>query len=146
MAKAEDCVMTNQNIDNALFELCKEVYKRTGWGRMDTASPTDYYDVQGKDLPVAWESFQDSGRLTFMLNKGWALPLYTSDYLLEKLPTELEVGELFIGKWGESYWRAGYFDYEPGWSELRAYDSTPLKALLKLVIALDDTGVTLSIN
>jgi hypothetical protein len=100
-----------------LFELCKEVFNKLTW---DDISLNDWGDK---------------------LNEyGQLVPLYTSDYLLEKLPTRLQQGELFVGKWGVSYWRAGYFNYDPAWSELRAFDTTPLKALLKLTIALHEAG------
>lgn len=82
-----------------LFELCKQVYEATGWGRMDNGSSTDEYYVAN---PVSirlnkpdvikgwqiwrWEDFGESGRLHFSLGRGRAYPIYTSDYLLEKLP------------------------------------------------------------
>jgi len=131
-------------MDNELFELRKEVYGKTGLGRMDTSSPTDYYTVQGKSLPVAWENFDDSGKLTFMLNKGWALPLYTSDYLLEKLPRN-------IGSYGLEMWSYpsddgvafGYYDtLAKRWHQTipQRGDRLPLKALLKLTLALHEAG------
>ena len=106
--------------DQELFELCKEVYERTGW------QPTD------------WQHGDEDGQ-----------PLYTSDYLLEKLPNKIKgkhsTGWLTLSPMDKETWGAGYEadhtehidDYKLEWSD------TPLKALLKLVIALDDAGVKL---
>ena len=106
--------------DTELFELCKEVYKRTRWD-----------DDSLKGIPAHW---------------GYC-PLYTSDYLLEKLPKR-------IGSYGLSMWSYpkgngvayGYHDVLANkWLEKvpQRGDAIPLKALLKLVIALDDAGVKL---
>lgn len=113
---------TGTNQASELFELCKEVYKRTGW--------------QQKGTRMIFNDADDGAGLYKHL-EGY---LYTLDYLLEKLPDTLPQGELFVGKWGHSYWRAGYFDYEPAWSDLRDFSDTPLKALLKLTIALSEAG------
>ena len=127
-------------MDNELFELCKDVYERTGLaisksdkgevGSYD--SRIKYYGVDGfmQDSP-----FKDS------------IPQYSSDYLLEKLPVKVVKDER--SHWfslypldSQGYWGAGYTD-ENSPSNLDIYgvwDNTPLKALLKLVIALHDAG------
>ena len=97
--------------DNELFELCKEVYKRTGWEAPDTYKAED-------------------GRPE---NDCQA---YDSDYLLEKLPFGTELGRdsfAWIGKWERG---AGSAPKKQVWQRA----STPLKALLKLTVALDDAG------
>ncbi|MCF8783218.1 hypothetical protein [Rhodococcus ruber] len=78
---------------------------------------------------------------------GSPVPLYTSDYLLEKLPKTIwSTYGLYILP-GDSVTTAGYIDtdglvgVEVG--ELEKAKTT-LKTLLKLVIALDDAGVKLS--
>ena len=87
-------------MDNECFELCKEVYKRTGW------KTGDYM-------------------------KGYPIK-YTSDYLLEKLPpTSVARGVAF------SVATRIAATYE---QLIGAEGDTPLKALLKLTIALSEVG------
>ncbi len=147
-----------------LFELCKQVYKATGWGRMDNGSPTDeYYAANPVSILLnkpdvikgwqiwRWEDFGESGRLHFSLGKGQAYPLYTSDYLLEKLPfqTKYTRGDGRIAKgWcylvltyadnGQSV--ATYANRNKEWIE-PFYSDTPLKALLKLTLKLHENKV-----
>lgn len=109
-------------MDTELFELCTEVYKRTAWyGTVNLIT---------KDGPTMIGPMSEDSP-----------PLYTSDYLLEKLPKKLESRPAYwldIGPFDDSTWGARYAvvdDHE--W--LCAAD-TPLKALLKLVIALDEAG------
>lgn len=128
-----------------LFELCKEVYERTKWGRMDNGSPTDEYYVAN---PVSirlnkpdvvegwqiwrWEDFGESGRLHYKLGKEQAYPLYTSDYLLEKLPFPTEIGcdsFTWIGK------------YENRGKQVWERADTPLKALLRLTLKLHEENI-----
>lgn len=106
-------------MDNELFELCREVYEKTGW------------IIDNADFWV-----------------GEPVPLYTSDYLLEKLPKNIKDGSDFIWAWlsmdclGDDGWQ---FGYRKGAAAplIKAISDTPFKALLKLVIALDDAGVKL---
>lgn len=116
------------NSDTELFELCKEVYKLS--------------DYDWTDVP---QYFTQTG-LTIVpdTNLDAITPLYTSDYLLEKLPKTigkkpfhpewLRLEPITDDQWAASYGDSGKNDE---WSD------TPLKALLKLVIALDDAGVEL---
>ena len=139
---------------NELFELCKQVYKATGWGRTDNGSPTDeYYAANPVSILLnkrdfikgwqirRWEDFGESGRLNFSLGKGQAYPLYTSDYLLEKLPAtvknDFDGGDdyLILYKKGKS-WCADYM----GQFKMQKSD-TPLKALLKLTLKLHEEGL-----
>lgn len=67
-------------------------------------------------------------------------PRYTSDYLLEKLPptikNEFDGDDDYLMLYKKSgTWYADYIG-----QFLRCKDDTPLKALLKLVIALDEAG------
>ena len=114
---------TDTNQDNELFELCKEVYRRHQfWAGTDM--------IFGKEVGRDWRIMP----LTFRIPKRNRIPLYTSDYLLEKLPETYNKQELMLWRSGVSSWRAGY-------SPIESYrDDTPLKALLKLTIALSEAG------
>ncbi|WP_160665120.1 hypothetical protein [Pseudarthrobacter sp. ATCC 49987] len=98
--------------DTELFELCKEVYKRTGWiGTINLIN--------------------DEVGATFMGPIGAnTVPLYTSDYLLEELP------------WGYGVRKYPEYYLAFSWDNDNRYveSETPLKALLKLTIALHDAG------
>ncbi len=106
---------------NQASELCKEVYERTGW------KPTD------------WQHGIEDGQ-----------PLYTSDYLLEKLPAHFYGGTIAMtAETDEGPTRYSFF-YEDNYEtakvvhcknvRLQGWDDTPLKALLKLTIALSEAG------
>ena len=118
-------------MDEELFELCREVYKRfPEWktGR----------HIWSMKRPVICkgDDFMD----------GMSFPLYTSDYLLEKLgDAELQEVSLYRCHHHDSSmnWCAIYDEQEFGGAKLFEYHDTPLKALLKLAIALDDAGVKL---
>lgn len=109
-------------MDNELFELCEQVCEKTRW---------------------------DEGEL-YCLQDG-NIPLYNSDYLLEKLPSALwievsgegkQVALLTINMQGNGEAVAVYaLPYDTGFRG--AYSKradTPLKALLKLVLALKEAG------
>ena len=110
------------------FELCKQVHERTGW------QPTDYFDGEY----VITQEDADAGGY----DDGQLLPLYTSDYLLEKLPSSLNDDEddtyrLTVHKVNGD-WLANYvYDNVGMWHR---YGSTPLLSLLKLTIALSEAG------
>lgn len=115
--------MSNQD---GLFKLCKEVYRRTGWR-------PDYREVKKFD--------RDGGIVAqeFLYNNDHT-PLYTSDYLLEKLPAtiknEFDGGDDYLILYKKnSSWYADYMG-----QFLRCNADTPLKALLKLTIALSEAG------
>lgn len=109
--------------DKELFELCKRVYEATGW--------TGTHHVWHNDTtisPVACGYEEVKHAVHF-------IPLYSSDYLLGRLPSEqYETLQLIKAK---NYWRAGVGQMGSETSD------TPLKALLKLTIALHDAGVKL---
>lgn len=125
--------------DNELFELCKEVYVKTRWERTKEA-----YYRQGK---------YNSGGIWFKphdpfieANTGkyvdfpyeFLTPLYTSDYLLEKLPESTTVAKRFTGEGSlspEKKYTAWLSDDYQTWAD------TPLKALLKLTLALHKEGL-----
>lgn len=130
---------STQPQDTELFELCEEVYAKTVWDNHQLR-------IHSESLAVA-ESF---GTLEY------SVPLYTSDYLLEKLPISVESewshsgnNELTIVKLDGKY-SASYLHSKEdrvalvGSTNLIGVADTPLKALLKLVLTLDDAGVKLA--
>lgn len=122
--------MTSQDSD--LYELCKEVYERfPEWvGTVQFISNNEIFSES---------EYEDYGMsFNFDTDKGHT-PLYTSDYLLEKLPKEQFtqpdfVECLMVRKDSETSYTAGYFLI------IEAKADTPLKALLKLTIALSEAG------
>lgn len=144
--------------DNELFELCKKVYERTQWDNGRSRWVVVPIRAHGLDDYRSWKLVTPGYRGKTGLG---FVPLYTSDYLLEKLPgavhetldkkdskrkqqfalrCEAPIVNYMQGTWAFFY-DAGYFTPESikYWSDA----NTPLKALLKLVIALDDAGAKL---
>lgn len=113
-------------MDKELFELCKVVYERFPEWQIEDAKffVNDFGTIEtlyaAEILPPAFI----------------VCPLYTSDYLLERLPLR--------SKRIEDTAMLGRATNNNGWSivygDMAYLADTPLKALLKLVIALDDAG------
>jgi len=130
-------------MDKELFDLCKQVYEKTEWKQQhdwymtDTASKTKvtYISHEGmtKNTPDWYTEH---------------CPAYDSDYLLGKLPKFSPVAKgcyLTVmekqtpkDKREDFYWTAGYFCGD-GWS-FTGQSDTPLKALLRLTLALSEAG------
>ena len=128
--------MTNQASE--LYELCKEVYELTGW-------------------EVGLNVIRDDGAVFdelsdhCLINGKEFVPLYTSDYLLEKLPPVIFIRTsdganltAILTLWinGDKTAHVAYmipFD-EQNRGEYARESDTPLKALLKLTIALSEEG------
>jgi hypothetical protein len=125
-------------MDNELFELCKEVYERTGWVISRSDGGRWWMTDRGGDEPLLFTSDTGKTRNT----PAWYdehCPLYTSDYLLEKL-SDLAVSLTRRFDQGSSnYWMACLELYGEVNGSF-AYADTPLKALLKLTIALHEAG------
>lgn len=101
-------------MDNELFELCKQVRYKTDWYEANLNTPNEF-------TIMCMEKILDK-----------FVSLYTSDYLLEKLPNvSLQRDEL------TNEWIA---QSSVGSRVRREWDDTPLKALLKLTIALAEAG------
>jgi len=122
------------------------VYERTKWG--DWSQPdggsgqTDAYwkHLKGETEKEAFVSSEHSG----WSNSVWIAPLYTSDYLLEKLPE-------WIGKYGDMQMSRGYMKGSTGAfrffygrdgqeASIEGTGTTAVSALLKLTIALSEAG------
>lgn len=137
--------LTDTNQASELYELCKKVYELTEWRGEDGFITT----IGGK-----WIRDYKKGWYDETIEADNFYPLYTSDYLLEKLPKELERKD---GQYGASRgtvdltrlrlvdvdWEASYrFEDEmnPADFKYASVSDTPLKALLKLTIALSEAG------
>ena len=130
---------TDTNQASELFELCKEVYKLTRLGHPIT-------DFE-RGIVIHWDDGQMFDFPTDELDiEEYIAPLYTSDYLLEKLQDTVFVVRLFamsdefVEKRNE---KAAYcVSYRKMWGDFtqNIYADAPLKALLKLTIALSEAG------
>jgi len=120
--------------DQHLFELCKEVYEKTG------LNPYQGYNN--------WYRENKTSKTRTVTSEAIA-PRYTSDYLLEKLPSwyfDTDIEETMIlalmphmletGKW-----IGRYETPEHRGSEFETIADTPLKSLLKLTLALNREGL-----
>jgi len=128
-------------MDNELFELCKEVYEATGQMWDGTEKCYAYIDEfnsgekHWRIIPLHEDNVDDVD--------DWH-PLYTSDYLLEKLPKIINVGYWLVievesitkdsTKYNVRY-KNGINNHLYG-----GVADTPLKALLKLTLALKEAG------
>lgn len=108
-------------MDNKLFELCKAVYEKTGWNDLSNDAPwyTKHGVVGYKRLGIA--------------------PLYTSDYLLDKLPRYILVYKTATYERGKTIETVFRTESNQTANEV-FYSDTPLKALLKLTLALAEAG------
>ena len=137
-------------MDNELFELCKQVYEKTGWTRTHKVW---HEDTLTSPTACGYEDIKHAIHFT---------PLYTSDYVLEKLPHEV----MSVDEWGDEQtgtfglWKAnngyscGYLheesfirlleetdsDGEKYYRDAEFFADTSLKALLKLTLALAEAG------
>ena len=118
--------MTDNTQSSELFELCKEVYKRTGW------------DDLADDHP--WITERD----VIGYKRNGVFPLYTSDYLLEKLQSWFyamgasDFGQFYVTILADAC-IAKVRSHDEDFSEQASAD-TLLLALLKLTIALSEAG------
>lgn len=126
---------TDTNQASELHELCKKVYELTGW--IVSEYPNDWYMQQ-----------RVRGRAAL----AKAHPLYTSDYLLEKLPGLLDIDNKtfslavqtqvappdFVALFTHTSVVAGKLAGHS--TRYINVADTPLKALLKLTIALSEAG------
>ena len=102
------------NQASELFSLCKKVYESTGW------QPTD------------WQHGIVNGQ-----------PIYTSDYLLEKLPRYIYLQQSADGKsWGASQLQPTELrTAENAYQSINTSAGTPLRALLLLTLKLHEEGL-----
>lgn len=117
--------------DNELFELCKNVYEATGWDA-DEYTLRHYLGGEIYDRKL-FESDLDDDKKT---RESYA-PLYTSDYLLEKLPVGTAIKKNAQRDEGRNYIA---FQIDTDYRE-NQYADTPLKALLKVTLELHKKGL-----
>lgn len=123
--------------DLELFELCEEVYElELGWEFNGDYFVPDIYSSDANAKAIASLESIEKDRVNGWLKLKNAVPLYTSDYLLEKLP--FEEYDLFLATNPGVGWWVESFDNEVNIPRVDA--DTPLKALLKLTIALKEAG------
>ncbi|NQX14252.1 hypothetical protein HQQ80_21705 [Microbacteriaceae bacterium VKM Ac-2855] len=110
--------------DQELFKLCKEVYEKSpAWN--DTSQCIWNGIVSQPDKTVVdWAI--DAKYINYS-------PLYTSDYLLGKLPKNTSVEKRYDDC-------VAILDLRPGNYPIEVTSDTPLKALLKLTLALHEAG------
>jgi len=140
---------TDTNQASELFELCKEVAKRTDWLCDEDASDFYFYweANEGGDFSIRYRNECP------YYSKDEYYPLYTSDYLLERLqPFKTEArgnrGDMmpvnafvFVRRESKNEFRAGHrYNLNGAKYSDGIYADTPLKALLKLTIALSEAG------
>ena len=123
-------------MDTELFELCKSVYEKLGW---ETSSLAGWIEAHQ-------EYEADNGDYTNENHPPSAL--YTSDYILEKLPARIWNKEesqwdgLWLRKWDRGNELVYFAEYWTRFSFPKQVESdTPLKALLKLTLKLADEGI-----
>lgn len=121
---------------NELLELCKQVYEATRWtADMDKGVDYVWCHETFRRLPIDWDTSDFHQHI----------PLYTSDYLLEKLPKQYRQYWLRIEpiQFTENQirWRAYYQEDETLAVGEYANESTPLKALLKLTLKLHEEKI-----
>lgn len=130
---------TDTNQASELFELCKEVYERTGWEDV-----RDFYH-ENDSFDEVTQAFKRNGTFSLVERRraDYDIPLYTSDYLLEKLPSGVFV-QKDSAMMGEKQFYVAcmvYLKGTPKENRLNCGDKlSPLKALLKLTIALSEAG------
>jgi len=108
-------------MNNELFELCKEVYEKTGW---KYGEPYLKYNV--------FSMYKESDILYY---------LYTSDYILEKLQHTYYITIENHGFGKNLYWYVyPYGNDNEKIEKPTGKADTPLKALLKLTLALHEAG------
>lgn len=119
-------------MDTELFELNHKVYDLTGWASKLWDTPQMIaVGKKNKFLQIV-----NNGEFN-LFELDHFIPLYTSDYLLEKLPKEIndETPGVYWNKVQEG-WCGDYGNMQ----RFAVYSDTPLKALLKLTIALHEAG------
>lgn len=117
-------------MNSELFDLCKEVYEKTEW----ETKARYYMNINGKSSIWHWQDAQE-------FDKSERVPIYTSDYLLEKLRETKRIDVIVgINRINEIQCYAKALNLMELHSDIKSFADTPLKALLKLTIALSEAG------
>ena len=110
------------------FNLCLQVWEATGW------DGDDLLHFLGGE--IHYKKLFESDMHWLDTTKDTYVPVYTSDYLLERLPRTYGGVALSLWAGGSTGWIAEY-DTENGG---RCTGATPLTALLRLVLELKKEG------
>lgn len=142
--------------DTELFELCKEVYARfPEWDNTELYYAKSVFAV---DKEIELTRYRSQSEVAGYADKlhlwshgdievgvfEWTVPLYTSDYLLEKIqPEKLSTHRVYLQAThhGFSAHRQDMVSSSVEVENTEFFSSdTPLKALLKLTLALNKAG------
>lgn len=129
-------------VDTELFNLCREVCEATGWNMPKSSRnrwllDRESYIAQVQIKPKAPAEYK-------------VAPLYTSDYLLEKLPKKISVDDPVVREAflemriiRDKLCQFSYESYYYTHWQTHLYEEakTPLLALLKLTLKLKEEGI-----
>ena len=132
--------MTDTNQASELYELCEKVYELTGWNNQELLGGWIQDQFDGPENRGTFTTRDQIETILFKL----ICPLYTSDYLLEKLQSWFyDMGANDFGQFGVTMLAncciAKVRSHDKEFSEQASAD-TLLLALLKLTIALSEAG------
>lgn len=125
----------NSTDQGELFELCKQVYEKTGWEDTFACWERTAGMPEGKPY-VAYPELERRYGLWGTQELKSQTPLYTSDYLLEKLLPITYSIQVYRRQTGliDLMW----MPQKPMYDDV--VSDTTLKALLKLTLALSEAG------
>jgi hypothetical protein len=130
--------------DNELFTLCKQVYEKTGWKEPKNLQLYRPMTVHKNDSNQEWEIVHNIWSDDTPFDEYDYIPLYTSDYLLEKLPPRIRHRYWFMltpMDAGTPTWEANYRRFSDDSSIFESvYGSSVLITVLKLTLALAEAG------
>ena len=112
-----------------LFDLCRSVYKATGWTGTNQVIGI-YYQIS--EVDVKYGIFDRSEKRKEPVDT----PLYTSDYLLERLPVGTNISKTNTNTTEPSI----YYSATCRNNGIH-HGGTPLQALLKLTLKLYEEGL-----
>lgn len=114
--------------DKELFELCKSVYEKTGWTRTHKVW---HEDTLTSPIACGYEDVKHAIHF---------IPLYTSDYLLEKLPDFVTLRKVLKYMPQDDSTKIQYQAMAEDDDFETDYCDDPRIALLKLTLALHEAG------
>lgn len=125
--------------EQELFELCRSVYEATGWDETDKYWMPEVISSPGPIDPG--QPMITDNWFPMVMPKGSeiGIPLYTSDYLLEKLQGVMTEWDIYLAPNPGVGWYLSPTSVETNLPRVDA--ATPRIALLKLTLALHKEGL-----